>query len=384
MKSSNLKLYILAIAVIAVNFAASIGVQQGFWSWDYALYFYWAECALVGMLTLILYAKHLLIFFVILTAIGYLMGLKSYFLPGTVNILIGFWGLYSLCWLCYFEIRKTNFGQKLRLMHPFYQLVFYLMFMTGAIASSLAMTGYIFFGKVFIPVLPPHIMKQFISMMAIIPTLTIGILKIVDMVGARHFIHFLLGTYHQPVEIRRIVMFLDMVGSSGIAEKLPARKSMELIARFIFDASTAFRSHGGDILNYTGDGLVVLWPIDQADRALNAVNALENRLEMNRVSYEKSFGALPGFRIGLHAGPVVISQIGEEKLFLGLYGDVVNTASRIEQMNKKMGTKILFSRAFKQRVSIRMQERIVAIGKTEIAGREEDMEVFTLKKTASR
>ncbi len=181
-------------------------------------------------------------------------------------------------------------------------------------------------------------------------------------------------------------MFMDMVGSSGKAERLSPKTAMELIAQFIFDAGMAFRLHGGDIINYTGDGLVALWPVDRADRALTAVDMLNARLETNRMMYERKFGAVPEFRIGLHAGDVVLSQIGEEKLFLGVYGDVVNTAARTEQMNKVLGTRILFTRAFRQRLSLSMQERVSPMGKIEMPGREGEVEVFTLlgqKKTAA-
>ncbi len=221
-------------------------------------------------------------------------------------------------------------------------------------------------------------LEDFLAMAVGIPTLTITILKIVNMIGDQHVFYFLLGTYQRPTEKKNIVMFIDMVGSSTVAEKLSPKKGMEMIARFIFDAGGACRSYGGDIVNYTGDGLVVLWPLFKADKAIKAIDNLNARLESAKEGYEKSFGIVPDFRIGLHAGNVVISQIGEEKLFLGVYGDVVNTAARLEQLNKDMGTKVLLSKAVKQYVGIPFQKRIKSMGEAEVRGKEESIEIFTL------
>jgi adenylate cyclase len=131
-------------------------------------------------------------------------------------------------------------------------------------------------------------------------------------------------------------------------------------------------------VNYTGDGLMVLWPLFQGDRVARAYDTLVDRLETRRQYYEDDYGIVPNFRMGVHAGNVVISQIGEEKLFLGVYGDVVNTASRIEQLNKDMGTRILLSRNVRQYMSKQLQKRTKSLGPVEIRGREEPVEIFTL------
>jgi len=80
----------------------------------------------------------------------------------------------------------------------------------------------------------------------------------------------------------------------------------------------------------------------------------------------------------MHAGEVMIAQVGAEKLFLGLYGDVVNTASRLEVMNKELGSKTLLSDAVVQELSTLYKDKLTSLGKKKVRGREEKIEVWTL------
>jgi adenylate cyclase len=378
MKASTNYAIVALVFLTVANVTVWWLAHNDVWPWQYTWYVYWAESVVIGTLALFMYAKHLLVFFMLLILTSYMVGLQNLMLLGDMKIPMTFWGFYSLFWLIYFEVRRSYLGHSIRMMHPLYQLAYYFVFMFFAILLACAATAYIYYGQIFVPNLQASLLEQFFAMAVGIPTLTITVLKIVDMIGEQHVFYFLLGTYHRPAEKRHIVMFIDMVGSSAAAEKLPPLKSMDMIAQFIFDASYSCRVHGGDIVNYTGDGVMVLWPFFQGDKVIKAYDTLMARLENRRAAYEGSFGMIPDFRMGVHAGSVVISQIGEEKLFLGVYGDVVNTASRIEQMNKEMGTRILISKAVKQYVGLALQKRIKPIGMTEVRGREESVEVFAV------
>jgi class 3 adenylate cyclase len=217
-------------------------------------------------------------------------------------------------------------------------------------------------------------------MAVIVPTLSISVLKIIDMIGAQHFLALLIGAYYRPVERERIVLFIDLAGSTAIAERLGPLHSTNLIARFIFDASGTFRIYGGDVVNYTGDGLVVTWPKRQSDRALLAVIALRERLRNSISFYLREFGMVPEFRVGIHSGKVIMSQVGEEKQFLALYGDTVNTAGRLEQMNKELNTRILISSEVVGNMSKSCKEMLVSKGLTAIKGKGDSIEIYTLKK----
>src|SRR5262249_53960502 len=155
---------------------------QGLMPWDYVWYVYWAECVGLGALSLFIYAKHLLVFFMVVAAVGYLLGLKSFLMMGDLKIPLAFWGFYSLCWLCYFELRKSRAGQAVRLFPPLYQFAFFLVYMSGAILVSFAATSFLFYGMILVPAMPEVLLKQLMAMVVVIPILTISILRIVDMI----------------------------------------------------------------------------------------------------------------------------------------------------------------------------------------------------------
>src|SRR5690606_22948165 len=126
-----------------------------------------------------------------------------------------------------------------------------LAFMGLALALCFALTGVVSGG--WVPFFENRAFYQaFFGVAIIAPTISIGLVRVIDMIGEKHFVDFILGTYIQAQERNSVVLFLDMVGSSTIAERLEARKSLDLIAQFIYDSGYLFRINGGDILNYTG------------------------------------------------------------------------------------------------------------------------------------
>lgn len=342
-------------------------------------FFYWSEIALVLAIAVLPYTKHFIVFFFMLVTVTLITRVADPSTTGNLNVLLTFWGLYCFSWLIYIEIVKTRYWQKERRKTPSEQFLAYLIFMVLAIGICFSITISIYDGWDIVFKSSYRYFMFFFSTAVVVPTFSIGLLNIIDMIGPRHFLHFLVGTYHQPVRRDRIVLFLDMVGSTAMAERMPPEKGMALIAMFIHDAGAIFRRHQGDIVNYTGDGLVVLWPRRGANRALASAYELHMWVNSKRKEYLKEFGYAPDFRVGIHAGVVIMGQIGEEKLFIGLYGDVVNTAARIEQLNKSLGTKILLSRDATKFMDNHWLVRLKKVGEQDIRGRKKPVRVYTLK-----
>lgn len=131
------------------------------------------------------------------------------------------------------------------------------------------------------------------------------------------------------------VLFTDMVGFTKIAEKLsPGELIGELDHCFHkFDEITL--KYGMEKIKTIGDAYMAAGGIPDANRThpLDAVlSALEMQHVMMHMKREKERQGLPFWqiRLGIHTGPLVAGVIGTEKFSYDVWGDTVNTASRME------------------------------------------------------
>ena len=86
-----------------------------------------------------------------------------------------------------------------------------------------------------------------------------------------------------------------------------------------------------------GDGLIALWNWDEAIRGnkiLRAIDAVFAAVRREEAAYQREFGVVPRFRIGVHGGEVVVSEQGDTKRAIGVYGSTINIAARMEEAAK--------------------------------------------------
>jgi adenylate cyclase len=103
------------------------------------------------------------------------------------------------------------------------------------------------------------------------------------------------------------------------------------------------RSRGGVVSDVVGDAMLAIWPSTTPDQTL-AQKACEAALDINLALAHADFEPKLHTRIGLHAGKLVMGHVGAIDHFeYRAVGDMVNTTSRIENLNKLLGTSILAS-----------------------------------------
>jgi len=188
-----------------------------------------------------------------------------------------------------------------------------------------------------------------------------------------------LGTYHRPVREELIVMFLDLAESTSLAEKLGELRVHDLITRFFYDIDGPIIGHGGSILSYVGDEVIVTWPVtDDAvlnARCLECFVAIEARMASLANEYRREFGTVPRFRAGLHSGPVIVSECGGLKRQLAYFGDTMNVAARVCEYCKVSGCNWLVSGAVLRRVTLPGKLEISAGESIALRGREQPLEI---------
>ena len=190
----------------------------------------------------------------------------------------------------------------------------------------------------------------------------------------------------QPTEIggetREVcVMFLDI---RNFTAQSRAREPTEVVDflndNFAFMIEAVDRHHG--IINkFLGDGFMAVFgaPLEDRDAVRHAVLAARDILaEIDRHGLEGAEWPLR-IGIGLHAGPAVTGTIGSprRKEFTAI-GDTVNLASRLEQMNKEFGTRLLVSDAVMAALGPDAPKDAVLMSDVTIKGYSEPMRVWKL------
>ena len=125
------------------------------------------------------------------------------------------------------------------------------------------------------------------------------------------------------------VVFADITGFTPVAERLPAEEVVVLLDE-IFSAFDELVAHSGlEKIKTIGDGYLVAAGIP-TPRADHAEAAARLALAMRKALAELPVAASLNLRVGIDSGPVVAGVIGRTKFGYDVWGDTVNTASRMQ------------------------------------------------------
>jgi adenylate cyclase len=151
--------------------------------------------------------------------------------------------------------------------------------------------------------------------------------------------------YAKPTELT--VLFSDIEGFTTIAETTPPDVVIAALGEYLEAMSDVIEANGGSMLQFLGDGLFAVWgapepDADHAKRALDAAIAMRDRANELAERAERSGKPVFRTRIGVNSGVALVGNIGAPGRFnfTGV-GDAVNTAARIEGLNKEYGTQVL-------------------------------------------
>jgi adenylate cyclase len=137
---------------------------------------------------------------------------------------------------------------------------------------------------------------------------------------------------------------------------------------------------GGTVDKFIGDAVMASFgvPVAQSDAALRAVRAGLGMLErLAAWNVERARAGEPPIEIGIgvHSGDVVAGNIGStKKMEYTVIGDTVNTSSRIEQLNKRLGTRLLVSAQTHTQVADAVEAR--ALEPVMVAGKSRPVLVY--------
>lgn len=149
-----------------------------------------------------------------------------------------------------------------------------------------------------------------------------------------------------PQKIVATVFFSDLVGFTSIAENMEPGVFVAWLNEYLDAMTGIINRHGGVVIRFIGDAILAGFgvPIPQnaeADIARNAANAvacaLDIQKELARLNavWQAKGQPVAAMRIGINTGQVVAASVGNlERSEYTIYGDAVNTASRLESYDK--------------------------------------------------
>ncbi|MGA9996152.1 MAG: adenylate/guanylate cyclase domain-containing protein [Pyrinomonadaceae bacterium] len=183
-----------------------------------------------------------------------------------------------------------------------------------------------------------------------------------------------------PGEKKQVcVMFLDIRNFTLFAEKRRPEEVVEYLEALFEFMIEIVNKHHGIINKFLGDGFMAVFgaPLSDGRDSSNAVRAAREIL--SRVKEEVAGGTILPTRvgIGIHTGEAVTGNIGSSvRKEYTVIGDVVNTASRIEQLNKEFGSQLLISEVAWEAAREDMPDGAFPMGHVAVRGREEPIKIY--------
>jgi|tagenome__1003787_1003787.scaffolds.fasta_scaffold20933015_2 adenylate cyclase len=178
-----------------------------------------------------------------------------------------------------------------------------------------------------------------------------------------------------------VSMFVDMRGSTKLAEARLPFDVVFLINRFLEAASQAVIDAGGRPNQFVGDGLLALFglevdPATACRQVLRAASLVASNLEYMNHQFATELQEPIQFGIGINGGEVIIGDIGvrDHTVFTAL-GDAVNVAARLQDMTKTLNCTVVISEEVCKNAGITTDG--LARTNVSIRGRDQPMTVRT-------
>ncbi len=194
---------------------------------------------------------------------------------------------------------------------------------------------------------------QLVLRVVVVTSIAILVVQVEELMGRRMFLGFLLGRYERPKAEERIVLTMDLVGSTALAERLGDLTYFRFLNSTYSLMTDAVLRNEADIHKYVGDEVIFTWPMRKGVRYENCMDLyfdIVARIKLHENDMKREFGAVPQYRAAVHGGRVISAQVGHIKRVIDLSGDVMNSVSRMLGLAKTMKADILVSAELLERM----------------------------------
>ncbi|OEK03719.1 hypothetical protein BFP97_02740 [Roseivirga sp. 4D4] len=212
-------------------------------------------------------------------------------------------------------------------------------------------------------------------------TLALFIKEMIDNIGVSQVVNFFTGKYHDSKVEHRVFMFLDMKGSTTIAEQMGHQQYYRFLNRYYRDMTKAIVASEGEIYQYIGDEIVLSWRDEDGLENNNCVECfyrIKEAIQKKAEVYKSTFGQVPEFKAGIHIGQVTRGEVGVLKKELLFTGDALNVTARIQSLCNELNAELLISRDLLEEISLNGSIESVSKGSFALRGRDKPIELFSV------
>ncbi len=204
------------------------------------------------------------------------------------------------------------------------------------------------------------------------------------LLGPGVLLGYVTGRYHRPRREFRLFMFLDLKGSTTLADNMIADSYFGFLHRYFTEMSEPILETDAEIYQYVGDEVVLTWKMRNGLEEANCIRVfflIEDQIRAHRDHFLQAYGVVPEFKAGVHAGEVIIAQIGELKSEIVYNGDVLNTTARIQALCNELGQKLLVSAELMERLSLGPEYTVIELGAVPLRGKAETFGLCAVNRT---
>ncbi|MBP6575042.1 MAG: adenylate/guanylate cyclase domain-containing protein [Flavobacteriales bacterium] len=189
--------------------------------------------------------------------------------------------------------------------------------------------------------------------MLVITSVTIVAVQLEEAIGRRMLFGSLLGWYDKPKAHERIVLTMDLQGSTALAERMGDLRYFRFLNFTHSLMSDAVLHNEAEIHKYVGDEVIFTWTMRAGARHHNCLDLcfdIADRIAEHDQAFKDEFGAVPKFRAAVHGGRVITAQVGHIKRAIDHSGDVMNAVSRMLGLCKDLNEQLLVSTELLERL----------------------------------
>ena len=185
-------------------------------------------------------------------------------------------------------------------------------------------------------------------------------------------------------KLRAVLWYADIRGFTPISDSAPGSVVVELL-NDVFEILTAsLRQRGGQVLKFIGDGMLAIFPFEDADRAETCRRALDAAIEaMGNIDALNCARAAAGAPVApvdlaLHLGEALYGNVGAtDRLDFTVIGPAINEVARIEAFCEPLGRAVLVSAEFVAGMTA-ADSRLKSLGRHALRGVKDPKEIFAL------